>query len=87
MNNMIFVIYSCLNQWKIAHMKDDWSRNNDNVKKDCRILISDYMEDCDKKKNEQKEVPPFGGLEDLTVEEIDKNIEDYPYVLNKLKEC
>ena len=57
------------------------------MKMDCRNLISDRMEDCEKKKNDQKEVPPFGGLEDLTIEEIDKNIEDYPYVLNKLKEC
>ena len=57
------------------------------MKMDCRNQISDRMEDCEKKKNDQKEVPPFGGLEDLTIEEIDKNIEDYPYVLNKLKEC
>ena len=57
------------------------------MKKDFRNKIGDNTEDCEKEKNDQKEVPPFGGLEDLTVEEIDKNIKDYPYVLNKLKEC
>lgn len=41
----------------------------------------------DKKTEKQENVPRFGGLEDLTVEEIDKNIRDYPYVLGKLKEC
>ena len=40
-----------------------------------------------KKTEEQKEISPFGGLEDLTIEEIDKNIRDYPYVLSKLKDC
>ena len=40
-----------------------------------------------KKTDEQKEISPFGGLEDLTIEEIDKNIRDYPYVLSKLKDC
>lgn len=30
---------------------------------------------------------PFGGLEDITDEEIDRNIRDYAYVLNKLKDC
>ena len=40
-----------------------------------------------KSEEEQKEISPFGGLEDLTIEEIDKNIRDYPYVLSKLKDC
>ena len=34
-----------------------------------------------------KAVPPFGGLEFITDEEIDKNIRDYPYVMGKLKDC
>lgn len=32
-------------------------------------------------------VSPWGGLEDLTQEEIDENIRKYPYVLGKLKDC
>ena len=40
------------------------------------------------KKPDPKAVPPFGGLEyDLPDEFIRKNIEDYPYVMNKLKDC
>ena len=40
------------------------------------------------KKPDPKAVPPFGGLEyDLSDEFIRKNIEDYPYVMNKLKDC
>ena len=40
------------------------------------------------KKPDPKAVPPFGGLEyDLPDEFIKKNIEDYPYVMNKLKDC
>lgn len=40
-----------------------------------------------KKKSDSKEVSPYGGLEDLTDEEIEKNIRDYPYVMGKLKDC
>ncbi len=29
----------------------------------------------------------MGGLEDLTDEQIEKNIRDYPYVMGRLKEC
>ncbi len=39
------------------------------------------------KRPDPKAVPPFGGLESITDEEIDKNIEDYPYVMGKLKNC
>lgn len=38
-------------------------------------------------KKESEQVPPFGGLDELTDEEIDQNIRDYPYVLGKLKKC
>ncbi len=38
------------------------------------------------KRPDPKAVPPFGGLESITDEEIDKNIEDYPYVMGKLKD-
>ena len=34
-----------------------------------------------------KEISPYGGLEDLTDEQIEKNIWDYPYVMGKLKDC
>jgi addiction module RelB/DinJ family antitoxin len=34
-----------------------------------------------------REVSPYGGLEDLTDEQIEKNIRDYPYVMGKLKDC
>jgi hypothetical protein len=34
-----------------------------------------------------KEVSTYGGLEDLTDEQIEKNIQDYPYVMGKLKDC
>lgn len=40
-----------------------------------------------KKKSVPKEISPYGGLEDLTDEEIEKNIKDYPYVMGKLKDC
>lgn len=39
------------------------------------------------KRPDPKAVPPLGGLESITDEEIDKNIEDYPYVMGKLKDC
>ena len=40
------------------------------------------------KKPDPKAVLPFGGLEyDLPDEFIRKNIEDYPYVMSKLKDC
>ena len=39
------------------------------------------------KKPDPKDVPPFGGLESITDEEIMKNIRDYPYVMGKLKDC
>lgn len=39
------------------------------------------------KKPDQPEVLPYGGLESITEEEIEKNIRDYPYVMNKLKDC
>ncbi len=39
------------------------------------------------KKSVPKETPYFGGLEDLTEEEIIKNIRDYPFVMGKLKDC
>lgn len=39
------------------------------------------------KRPDPKAVPPFGGLESITDEEIDRNIEDYPYVMGKLKDC
>ena len=39
------------------------------------------------KKPDPKAIPPFGGLEFITDEEIDKNIRDYPYVVGKLKDC
>lgn len=38
-------------------------------------------------KPDPKDVPPFGGLESITEEEILKNIRDYPYVMGKLKDC
>ncbi len=31
--------------------------------------------------------PYLGGLEDVTEEEIIKNIRDYPFVMGKLKDC
>jgi hypothetical protein len=34
-----------------------------------------------------KEISSYGGLEDLTDEQIEKNIRDYPYVMGRLKEC
>ena len=34
-----------------------------------------------------REVSPYGGLEGLTDEQIEKNIRDYPYVMGKLKDC
>ena len=34
-----------------------------------------------------KEFSPYGGLEDLIDEQIEKNIRDYPYVMGKLKDC
>ena len=40
-----------------------------------------------RKKPDPKAVPPFGGLEFITDEEIDKNIRDSPYVMVKLKDC
>lgn len=33
-----------------------------------------------------KDVSPYGGLENLTDEQIEKNIRDYPYVMSRLKE-
>ncbi|AGI85577.1 hypothetical protein MMALV_08390 [Candidatus Methanomethylophilus alvi Mx1201] len=40
------------------------------------------------KKTETKAIPPFGGLEyDIPDEVILKDIEDYPYVMGKLKDC
>lgn len=39
------------------------------------------------KKPNPRDVPPFGGLEFITDEEIMKNINDYPYVMGKLKDC
>ena len=33
-----------------------------------------------------KDPSPYGGLENLTDEQIEKNIRDYPYVMGKLKE-
>ena len=40
-----------------------------------------------KRKSITKEVSPYGGLESLTDEQIEKNIKDYPYVMGKLKDC
>ena len=39
------------------------------------------------KKSVSKDAPYFGGLEDVTEEEIIKNIRDYPFVMGKLKDC
>lgn len=43
------------------------------------------------RKTEKKPDPradsPFGGLESITDEEIEKNIRDYPYVMGRLKDC
>ena len=40
------------------------------------------------KKTETKAIPSFGGLEyDIPDEVILKDIEDYPYVMGKLKDC
>ena len=32
-------------------------------------------------------IDSFGGLLDLTDEQIEKNIRDFPYVMGKLKDC
>lgn len=34
-----------------------------------------------------RDVPPFGGLEHITDEEIMRNIRDYPVVMGLLKDC
>ena len=40
------------------------------------------------KKPDPKAVPPFGGLEyDIPDEVILKDLEDYAYVMSKLKDC
>lgn len=39
------------------------------------------------RKKESEQVSRFGGLDEITDEEIDQNIKDYPYVLGKLKKC
>ena len=38
-------------------------------------------------REEKRKNSPYGGLEDLTEEEILENIKRYPYVMNKLKDC
>ncbi len=40
-----------------------------------------------RKRPDPKDVPPFGGLEFITEEEIEENIRNYPYVMGKLKDC
>ena len=41
-----------------------------------------------KKKKTEVNEPSFGGLEyDIPDEVIDKDIDDYPYVMGKLKDC
>lgn len=40
-----------------------------------------------KRKPNPEGTTPYGGLENLTDEEIEKNIRDYPYVMGKLKDC
>lgn len=39
------------------------------------------------KKPKARDDTPYGGLDEVTDEEIDRNIRDYPYVLGKLKKC
>ena len=40
----------------------------------------------DNKRPAPKDISPYGGLENLTDEQIEKNIRDYPCVMGKLKE-
>lgn len=40
-----------------------------------------------KRKPNPEGTSPYGGLENLTDEQIEKNIRDYPYVMGKLKDC
>ena len=35
----------------------------------------------------ENDLLPYGGLEELTDEQIEKNIKDFPYVMGKLKDC
>lgn len=50
-------------------------------------IIEFSMAGKPKESSAPKEISLYGGLEDLTDEQIEKNIRDYPYVMGKLKEC
>ena len=49
-------------------------------------VVTDMFGKSDNKRSAPKEISPYGGLENLTDEQIEKNIRDYPYVMGKLKE-